>query len=316
MFSRRANAPPRQRAAWAVAIAVAAVAAIDPIRAQQVTAADSALYAGDITRADSLYYAAVRDRPRDPLAREALGKYVAMRGASRVGVVLLEEARLFGGNPARIGAELAPLYQSLGDWRALLTLQSSPLGLAERRRAAWFADHPPSSVADSMSQLLVGPPLGDTLGRVATHVGGRAAMAVILAEDIGVIIGSHLSGGAAQSFAGGDSTVIALDSMRVGGARFMNIAARIGDSPEALTIGMEAFGELMPTFDYAKNRFSLNRPSVAALQVRLPFLRDHGSLRVLDRGRWVGLAEFASTVAKARQSFTIDFRAGEILLQR
>jgi hypothetical protein len=300
---------------WALGIVIVCICAGDASGAQQVGAADSALSAGDITRADSLYYAAVRFHPRDPVAREALGNYLAKRGASRVASVLLEEARLFGADAARIAAELVPLYQSQGDWRALLTLQSSPLGYSERRRAAWFAGHPPATVVDSTSQVLVGPPKGDTLARVATHVGERTAMAVILAEDVGVVIGSRIAGGAAQSFPGGDNTVIALDSMRVGGARFTNVAARLGDVPGVVTIGMAGFGGLMPTFDYANNRFAFNRQSVAAPLARLPFLRDHGELRVLDRGRWIGLSEFASEIAKARQSFTIDFRAGEIIVQ-
>src|SRR5205814_1320064 len=89
---------------------------VSAARAQSVRAADSLLERGRLDRAESLYYAATRVRPRDPVARAALGRYLAERGAQRVAVTLLEEALQFGGDAPAISAELAPLYLTLGDY--------------------------------------------------------------------------------------------------------------------------------------------------------------------------------------------------------
>jgi hypothetical protein len=163
---------------WATPV-LAACAAAFPLTAQEIvparTAADSAFNAGDLARADSLYYLAARARPRDPSARESLGRYLGMRGATRVAVVLLEEARLFGADPARVAAQLAPLYAAIGDSRALLTMPSSPLTSAERMRAAWMSEHPESNRTDTVPATIVGPVRGDTLGRIAIRIGGRTA---------------------------------------------------------------------------------------------------------------------------------------------
>ena len=252
--------------------------------------------------------------PRDPIAREALGRYLGMRGASRVATVLLEEARLFGADPARIGRELVPLYESLGDWRALLTLPSSPLSPTERRRAAWLSEHPLVSRTDSVGTVLVGPPIGDTLGRVAVHIGGRTAMAVLLAQDVAITVGVRLAGAQQRGFAG-DSTVIVLDSVIIGSARITNVSARRGGSPGAVTVGMSVLGALTPTFDFARNRVRFNRPASVPASVRVPLVRSGGRVYVLDRGRWSSLADYVAIVANAKQSLTIDFRGGEIRVQ-
>src|SRR5205823_6745967 len=97
--------------------------------------ADSLLASGRVASAESLYYATSSARPRDAAARAALGRYLASRGALRIGAVLLEEARLFGGDTARIARALVPIYRSLGDWRSLAVLPKSPPSLAEGKRS-------------------------------------------------------------------------------------------------------------------------------------------------------------------------------------
>jgi hypothetical protein len=285
------------------------------LRAQEVvparTAGDSALNTGDLARAESLYYAATRARPRDPLSREALGRYVGMRGATRVAVVLLEEARLFGADPSRIAIELAPLYSSLGDWRALLTLQSSPLSASERTRAAWLSEHPATSRADTASTAIVGSVRGDTLGRIPIRVGSRTAMAVVLAQDVGLTIGVRLAGGVVHLF-GGDSSVATIDQMSAGSAHLGNIRVNVGGPPAGASVGLSELAPLVPTFDYAKNRLTFNRPLSILAPIRLPMVRYNGAIRVLDHGRWVTLGDYVAGAAKARQTITIDFRAGEV----
>ena len=188
-----------------------------------MSAADSAFAAADIPRAESLYYLSVRQRPRDPIAREALGRYLAMRGASRIAAVLLEEARMFGGDPGRIAAQLVPLYESLGDWRALLSLTGAPLTAAQRRRASWLAEHPSTIRADPTSLVLIGGARGDTLGRVTIRIAGRPVVAIIVARDVGVTVGARAAGGVTH-FAG-DSTAIVLDSINIGAVRLSMVPA-------------------------------------------------------------------------------------------
>ena len=94
-----------------------------PAQAQRYVArADSLLRRGRVFAAETLYYYAVRQTPRDPGARLALGRYLAARGALRIGAVLMEEARFFGGDPKTVGTYLAPVDARLGDYKALSTL--------------------------------------------------------------------------------------------------------------------------------------------------------------------------------------------------
>src|ERR687896_2075315 len=99
--------------------------------------ADALLKSGRVEAAEALYYREARRRPRDPAARLALGRYLAARGATRIGAVLIEEARFFGANPAVAALHLAPLYARLGDYKALALLPAAPVSAAERARAEW-----------------------------------------------------------------------------------------------------------------------------------------------------------------------------------
>src|SRR5687768_11679768 len=86
-----------------------------PTRQSELARADALLKAGRVEAAEALYYREARRRPRDPAARMALGRYLASRGATRIGAVLIEEARFFGANPAVAALHLAPIYARLGD---------------------------------------------------------------------------------------------------------------------------------------------------------------------------------------------------------
>jgi hypothetical protein len=275
--------------------------------------ADSAFALGDIERAESLYYVGVRVRPRDPIFREALGRYLAARGATKVAVVLLEEARLFGGEPPRIAMLLSPLYQYLGDWRALLTLPSSPLNPAERRRAAWLSEHAFASRSDSTSVSLIGTPVGDTIGRIAVRIGGRTTVANVLATDVGIVVGARAVGSAPRYF--GDSTTVVLDSMIVGSMRLVNAPATTGPTP-GVTIGVASLSRMVPTFDYSRQRFTLMRIASGVSESRSILVRDGGQWRVHQRGRWIPLAEFAAQVSKDRKTMTVDLKAGEVRVGR
>ena len=63
-----------------------------------------------------MLYAAVRTRPRDAEARARLGRYLAMKGALRPGLVLIDEAVEFGLSTETARALAVPI-RTLLTWR-------------------------------------------------------------------------------------------------------------------------------------------------------------------------------------------------------
>lgn len=295
-----------------LALASAAHAQVPP---RTVIAADSAFAVGNVALAESLYYVGARQRPRDPLVREGLGRFLAAQGRPKVAVVLLEEARMFGGDPSQIARHLAPLYEYLGEWRALLTLSGSPLTSAERRRASWMADHPFAATLESGAASTVGTPRGDTIARVAVRVGGRAAVAAIVGSDVGFIVGARLAGNSARHFEG-DSTILVLDSVTVGQVKLVNVPATMGTAGSTMVIGAAALARLIVQVDYARNRIALTRTDVGSAEARHMLVRYEGQLRVLDNGRWIPLGEFATSMARSSKTIVIDVGAGEVRVRR
>jgi hypothetical protein len=301
---------PLRAALGAVALAALAGSALQAQPRNDVVAeADSAYRAGDLVLADSLYYIAVRYLPRDPRARTALGRYLAARGKAKPASILLEEARMFGGDPVHIGRELAPLYAWLGEWRAVLTLPGSPLSSAERRRAAWLSEHP-FTVGDAGAATLVGGVRGDTIARVAARVGRKTVLAALVGNDPGIVVGTQLADSLARRFEG-DPTVVLFDAMSIARIPLANVPATVGAVASTLVIGPPALGKVIIHIDYGRNRFVVTRTHAAAPAARYPLVRRDGQLRVLDGHRWVPLAELAASVARAKKTLVIDVAAGE-----
>jgi hypothetical protein len=80
------------------------------------TRADILLEAGRWTEAEDAYYAQSRVSPREPLARAALGRFLAMKGAVVPGTILIEEAMKFGLD-APIGRALLAPCGEVQSWR-------------------------------------------------------------------------------------------------------------------------------------------------------------------------------------------------------
>ena len=271
--------------------------------------ADSAFAAGDVAVADSLYYVAVRQRPRDPEARAALGRYLAAQGKAKVAIVLLEEARMFGGDPSEIARLLVPEYEFLGEWRALLTLPGSPLSASERKRAAWLSEHPFIGSDDAAIASIIGSPKGDTIARIPIRIGGRAAVAALVGTDTGFIAGNAL---ASDSRRFGDSTALVFDSVTVGAIKMRNVPATMGGGARTMSIGLAAFGRVIIRIDYAKHVLVISHIDSGRAESRYPLFRSAGELRVLDRGRWVSLSELAAMTARASKTLIVDLGAGEV----
>jgi len=86
------------------------------------TRADMLLESGLWPQAEEAYYAQSSARPRDPIARAELGRYLAMKGAVLPGTILIQEALQFGLDSALARRLLRP-WRSVLDWRAMATLQ-------------------------------------------------------------------------------------------------------------------------------------------------------------------------------------------------
>ena len=78
---------------------------------------DSLLAEGRWAEAEAAYYQRSARAPRDPAARAALGRFIAMKGAVRPGMVLIAEARKFGLDKATTRELVTPLSAIL-EWRA------------------------------------------------------------------------------------------------------------------------------------------------------------------------------------------------------
>jgi hypothetical protein len=77
---------------------------------------DALIDAGRWAEAEDVLYADVKARPRDPEARARLGHYLAMKGALRPGLVLIDEAVQFGLASEMARAIAAPI-RALIQWR-------------------------------------------------------------------------------------------------------------------------------------------------------------------------------------------------------
>jgi hypothetical protein len=243
----------------AVLVALAGLLAAPPLAAQNdaiVARADTLLIAGRVFAAESLYYVAVRRSPRDPVARLALGRYLAQRGALKVGAVLMEEARFFGGDPTRVAVELAPVYQRLGEYNHLAALPASAVPFGERMRAEYLRDNPPAIAGpDSASvEYLVND--SQLLGRVQLVIGTDTVMATIDARTEGLVLDTSWAKRKELRRFGSRTTNVrdvnvVTPSMTLGPYTFTNVPTHFAPQPGVAraTIGLDLVGQLAPSFD-------------------------------------------------------------------
>lgn len=121
-------------------------------RALPASRADALLDAGRWTEAEELMYADVRGNPRDPAPRARLGRYLAMKGALRTGLVLVDEAVEFGLATETANAVAGPI-------RALMTWRDRELAGAHDTTVEVRAP----SRDDAILRFPVARPSGDTL---------------------------------------------------------------------------------------------------------------------------------------------------------
>lgn len=122
-----------------------------------MTHADSLLDEGRWAEAEAAFYQQSEVAPRDPVARAALGRFIAMKGAVRPGLVLIAEARKFGLD-RRITNELVAPLSAILQWRTEAVLRTD--STLEVRRAN-----------DARSLFQVALPRTDAEGRPLNETG-------------------------------------------------------------------------------------------------------------------------------------------------
>jgi hypothetical protein len=305
---------------WAPLAATALLLCARPAVAQWgVWPGDSLLAAGRLASAESAYYAAVRTRPRDPLVRAALGKYLAARGATRVGVVLLEEARFFGGDSAALARTLVPLYVRLGDFAALDSLRPNVLTPAERRRARWLSDHPTAASLRDSVVVVSYRPLGDGqgVGTVLLRLGKNELPAVIDPRVSGLILPQTVRRELRTFGTEGRATLAVAENVRLGGVTFFNVPAMIGEPDEKVRVGLDVLTSYAPGFDPRNGLLTLrrvDRRSAATPGIRVPALFDVNGVRLLIAGRWHPSSAAMPALLLASRAWMWDGKRGDVVL--
>ncbi len=300
---------------------VVAALSLGATAAAQTTTADSLLAAGRIADAETWYYGASDARPRDPVARAALGRYLASRGALRVGAVLLEEARQFGGDPVRIARDLAPIYRALGDYRDLTTLPASPLSAAERAQAVWLVSHAPSVAGpESVSVSIKAPRERGAIGNLTLRVEDVPLDAVIDAHRHGVTIDTSWRRRSAAVFGGGrtGAPLGVIASVTIGDLSLGNVPVAFAPlGAKRAVIGLDVLARFAPTVDVAAGRVILRssgevtpRPS----GTRLPTLAGPDDLKVLLGGHFVSLGTDIAADSLRHRRWTLDATRGELVI--
>ena len=121
--------------------------------------ADSLLADGRWAEAEAAYYQRAERAPRDPVARAALGRFLAMKGAVRPGMVLIAEARKFGLDEETTRKLVTPLSAIL-EWRS---------EAAAFKRDSTFGARPPK---DPKAIFQIARPRTDADGRPLTDQSG------------------------------------------------------------------------------------------------------------------------------------------------
>jgi len=240
-------------------VALAGLLAPRALEAQNdaiVARADTLLIAGRIIAAESLYYIAVRRGPRDPVARFGLGRYLAQRGALKVGAVLMEEARYFGGDPTRIAIELAPVYERLGEYNHLAALPANAVPYSQRMRAEYLRHNPPAIAGPDSALVDYSVNESQLLGRVKLLIRADTVMATIDARAEGLVLDtSWATRKELRRFASRNANMRDADavttSMTLGPYTFSNVPTRFAllKGAARATIGLDLLGQLAPSFD-------------------------------------------------------------------
>jgi hypothetical protein len=277
--------------------------------------------AADLDATERRLYDASRRAPRDPGARASLGEWLAARGQLKSGAVLLEEARLFGGNGAVLSARLRPVYAWLRDWVSLAALPAPPLTTAERARAALLAERGTTVEGVDSTTVPFAPLEIGALGRVPLVLGVDTLWGEVDPQEEGVVL-PGLGRGAGLVEVTGDDRRGAIGIVRecaLGGLTVRNVPMRLDASLGAgrARIGFDVFAQLAPTVDARAGVVTLRRagrvvePAGASA---VPFILGFPGVRLALRAGEApaSIASPAGRAALRGHAWTVDVRRGVI----
>ena len=279
-------------------------------------AADSLHAQGRVAAAESAFYAASSARPRDPGPRARLGQFIAARGGTRAGVVLLEEARQFGGDSNAIARALAPLYARLGDYTALAALEPNPLTPFGRARAEYLSMNPTRiTIRGASVRIPYRAGRGSGIGTVLLRIGGAEVAAMIDPATTGMTLPATMRSDIRMF---GDSTsVIGVVTARIGSQAFENIPVLLTAGDEPIRIGFDVLHAFSPTFSPPGGQITLQRPERRwrpGAGTRIPALYDETGLRLLFGGVWTASSAPNAARLLAGRTWTWDARRGDVVL--
>jgi hypothetical protein len=315
--------------AGVIAAAVAAATLTATAHAQSVRTADSLLHQGILQRAEAEYYAASRVRPRDPVGRSALGKYLLDRGAFRIGATLIDEAMQFGFDKIAGTAMLARVYMNLGEYGAIERLPAaSTLPSDEQALVRWLVAHP-SGIDSSESAMLVAFTRGATpgvIGAIRLRVNGQPLVALIsprsncglrIADTSIVASTLHRFGSSNAS----DVSLAAADSIGFGRfvlRNFPDQIERMHESAQAV-ICFGTLARFAPTFDPRANLVTLHvngavsPPSSTSSVAQI--LDVDGQYTLLRSGVWSPIGSPDITALLADRRWTFDPRRRQVTIE-
>ena len=279
------------------------------------SAADAAIAQGRLDDAEQLLFAASSRAPREPAARGALGMFLASRGRLKVGAVLLEEARQFGGDASVIDARLARIYAWAGDWGAVAALKHNVTSAPEADRARWLASHAPARTGADSTVVALEPNEAAGLGRITLTVGGESFRADIDPTVNGVVLPSTPAVAAeSQQFGmrAGASIAVVL-GVSIGDLRLANVPAQLAPGARPVA-GLDVLSALSPTFDAGAHTLTLRQHVAPASGETLPILLAFPGVRIVARPGTppVSIESAAGRAALRGSRWTLDVRRGVI----
>lgn len=308
------------------ALISASVLRAQATRRDDPPAAELAVSLGRLDIAEQELFAASSRSPREPSARGALGFFLASRGHLKVGAVLLEEARQFGGSARAIDARLAHIYPWYGAWNLVSQLPTArSFDPAEYDRAHWLAVHRgavhgPDSVVVALEPSEASEEMA--LGRVALNIDGTTVHADIDPNVEGVVLpaGNNVLG-SMQLFGtmrGNGVTLGVSYSVAIGGLTLSNVPVRFDDGVRA-RVGFDVLSPFTPTFDPAASQLTLRVRAAAPMgSESIAFLLGFPGIRIAARpgSPLVPIESEAGRAALRGTRWTFDLRRGAITLVR
>jgi len=283
--------------------------------------ADSAVVSGDLDAMERSLYERSRRAPRDPAARGALGEWLASRGQLRSGAVLLEEARLFGGDAVQIAARLMHVYTWLRDWTSLAALPSSPLSPGEKARARVLADRG-TEISGADSTVVPFAPLEvDALGRVPLRLGSDTLWAEVDPQQEGIVLpGLGRGAGLVEVLATERGVPIGIvRECALGDLTLRDVPMRVDASLGVgrARIGFDLFARLAPTVDARAGTVVFRRSGRVEERLTdaaVPFVLGFPGVRLAVRSGTplAGIATPAGRAALRGRVWTVDLRRGVI----